>query len=158
MRRGVIGWLILVIGLLGLNERFFVAWAQGSKSKKAKKGETPTFAMLNASPGEFINKKLTLVGRPRLSNAYQCGYWNAQQTHYSISLEDWNDPAEYIYVYFPKATNKELFELVGRSSVFSYYLEVEVILLPDRFYYAGNVPCPFYVGEGLSWKKVKLSK
>jgi hypothetical protein len=62
MRRGVIGWLILVIGLLGLNERFFVAWAQGSKSKKAKKGETPTFAMLNASPGEFINKKMTLVG------------------------------------------------------------------------------------------------
>jgi hypothetical protein len=37
MRRGVIGWLILGIGLLGLNERFFVVWAQESKSKKQKR-------------------------------------------------------------------------------------------------------------------------
>jgi len=121
-----------------------------SKIERIIKKQRPTFKMLNSAQPEYIGKKLILYGYATLSNYYNWGYSDAQTSHYSVKLENLN--YEWIYIYFPKANNRKLFELLGQATLREKIpLRVEVIELKSR-YEGGSI---YYLAEGLSWKVLK---
>ena len=113
------------------------------------KNQTPNFTMLVATPGDYLEEKLTLYGYAQLRGYYNWGYSEAKNTHYSIIMEDLD--YKDIYVYFPKESNVELFELLGKAGSNKIPLKVQVIELRTRY----DPSNPDFMAEGLSWEVVK---
>ena len=84
------------------------------------------FKGLNASKSDYYNKNIELCGYISISNYYNYGYDNADDTHYSFRLtENHNDMVQ---VYFKKGISKNLFDKLLETNE----LIVKIEAIPDK--------------------------
>lgn len=67
------------------------------------------FKVINASKSDYYNKNIELSGYISISNYYNYGYDNADDTHYSFLLAD-KQHSDTVQVYFKKGISKTLFD------------------------------------------------
>jgi len=121
-----------------------------SDIKQLMRNQTPSFAMLIADPEEYLEKTLTLYGYAELSGYYGCGYREARDTHYSVKLFN----GRFVYIYFPKASNRELFELLGKAGSGGIPMKIEALELRKR-YDLDEICRSQFFAEGVSWEVLK---
>jgi len=123
-----------------------------SSIEQLMQNQMPSFAMLSAVPGDYLEKRLILYGYAKLSGYYNCGYSEAQDSYYSVEL--FNRGSRLIYVYFPKSSSRELFELLGKASSDGIPMKIEAVELRTRYDPVGVCKSDF-LAEGISWEVLK---
>ena len=117
---------------------------------KKIKNQDPSFVLLNASPEEYLNKKITLYGYARISDYYNYAYLDFNLTHYAVSISQKDAFSEYITVYFPKnKKNKEFIKILAKHHPDA--VPVKVTVIENRF----SLNQTQYLAEGLDWEVLK---
>jgi len=111
------------------------------------KNQRYRFGLLNASPDEYVNKKLVLYGYASVDNYYNYAYLDFNLSYYSVLLFDGE---EYIHIYFPKGEkNRKLMEMLARKGVKGMPLKVTAV---ENKFSLNQIE---YLAEGLDWEVLK---
>jgi len=115
--------------------------------------QVPSFSLIKANLSDYVDKEIIVYGKCLLeSNLATDGYEKAQDLYYCIDV--YGNNKEDIFVYFNKANNKKLAEVIS-ASTHAVPMKLKIKRLSSKIKNSRGSSSGIPTFEGLSWEVLK---